>query len=62
MLKREPTGINDTVICHMDHEELEGFQTLSPGDQKKRLGPNGYLLTEVSDLALRQAAQAFHRA
>ncbi|MDO9589246.1 MAG: site-specific integrase [Brevundimonas sp.] len=57
ILKRQPRGVSDTIVGYLDHSELETFRAGDPNEQARSLGPNGYLLTEVSQLDLRRAAR-----
>ena len=57
IMRRQTPGVSDTVIAQLDHSELKAFRAADLDEQKRILGPGGYLLTEISELALRRAAR-----
>lgn len=56
ILRRDPEGVQDEVIEVLGDTELRDLFALSEDARAARIGPNGYLVTDVCDLHLRQAA------
>ena len=52
ILHRQPPGQSDSIVAYLDHNELTELNELEPEERTKRLGPTGYVLTEVSELDL----------
>ena len=45
-------GHVNSIVAYLDHSELTELNELEPEERTKRLGPTGYVLTEVSELDL----------
>lgn len=56
ILTRDPEGVQDEVIEVLGDTELRELFALPDEERAARMGPNGYLVTDVCDLHLRQAA------
>jgi integrase len=56
ILRRDPGGLNDEVIEVLGDTELRDLFALPDDERATRIGPNGYLVTDVCDLHLHQAA------
>jgi len=56
ILRRDPGGLNVEVIEVLGDTELRDLFALPDDERATRIGPNGYLVTDVCDLHLRQAA------
>jgi integrase len=56
ILRRDPEGLRDEVIEVLGDTELRELFALPEDARAARIGPNGYLVTDVCDLHLRQAA------
>jgi integrase len=57
ILARQAPGVPDDIVGYLDHGQLDEFRATSEDEQNDRLGPSGYLLTEVSELELRRASR-----
>ncbi len=56
ILRRDPASFQDEVVEVLGDTELREFFTLPEDARASRLGADGYLITDVCDLHLRQAA------
>lgn len=56
IMRRDPAGHRDEVVEVLGDTELREFFALSDDARASRLGADGYLITDVCDLHLRQAA------
>lgn len=56
IMRRDPAGYHDEVVEVLGDTELREFFALSDDARASRLGADGYLITDVCDLHLRQAA------
>lgn len=56
IMRRDPAGFHDEVVEVLGDTELREFFALSDAARMLRLGADGYLITDVCDLHLRQAA------
>ncbi|WP_409747059.1 site-specific integrase [Brevundimonas sp.] len=56
ILRRDPESLQDEVIEVLGDTELRELFALPEDERAARIGPSGYLVTDVCDLHLRQAA------
>lgn len=55
IMRRDPAGSHDEVVEVLGDTDLRAFLALSEVARASRLGADGYLITDVCDLHLRQA-------
>lgn len=56
ILRRDPEGVQDEIVEVLGDTDLRELFALPDDERAARIGPKGYLVTDVCDLHLRQAA------